>query len=293
MDTFFARTLQWSARCGAAALLVLASICGAQGQNPAGPQGQMGGGIPSQSMVGAGGTMTDQLQYGTLGHELQREQDAAYKAFVKEPEPVRKIQLGDTFLKKYPKSPFEEQIDVGMMNAYRERKDWKDAYRFGDSALVLEPDDVDVLTICSWTIAHVSDPKDPDHEEQLTKAETYAKHALDVLSKLKKPKDLTDEQFASAKSMRQFQTHSALGLVYFRRNDYDNSAKELAQATKNNPTPDPTDLFILGVDFQNLSRYAEAAESFGRCSQIAGPLQDRCKQGADSATNVASQSKAN
>jgi len=57
----------------------------------------MGGGIPSQSMVGAGGTMTDQLQYGTLGHELQREQDAAYKAFVKEPEPVRKINWATPF----------------------------------------------------------------------------------------------------------------------------------------------------------------------------------------------------
>jgi len=283
----------WAARCGAAALLVLASICGTQGQMPGSPPGQMSQGVPNQSMVGAGGTMTDQLAYGTLGHQVARDEDAAYRKFLKEPEPVRQIQLGNDFLQKYPKSSFTEQVDVGMMNAYRERKDWKDAYRFGDSALVLEPDDVDVLTVVGWTIAHVSDPEDPDREEQLTKAETYSKHALDVMAKMSKPRGISDADFEAAKAKRTSQVHSALGLVYFRRNDYDNSAKELAQATKENPTPDPTDLFILGAALQNLQRYDEAASAFGTCSQIAGALQDRCKQGADSATKVASQSKAN
>jgi len=240
----------------------------------------MSGGIPNQSMVGAGGAMTDQLQYGTLGHELQREQDAAYKAFVKEPEPVRKIQLGDAFLKKYPKSPVEEQIDVGMMNAYRDSRDWKDSFRFADSALALEPDDVDVLTIVGWTIPHVSNPSDPDHEQQLTKAETYSKHALDVMAKMPKPHGVSDADFEAAKAKRSFQAHSALGLVYFRRNDYENSAMELALATKNNPAPDPTDLFILGADYQNLKRYGEAADAYGGCAAIAGALQDRCKQSA-------------
>lgn len=281
----------WVARC-AVALFVLGSIGSAKAQMP-GTQGQMNGSVPNQTAIGtSGGGMTDSLQFGTMGHEVQREQDAAYKAFVKEPEPVRKIQLGDAFLKKYPKSPFDEQVDVGMMNAYRERRDWKNAYQFGDSALALDPDDVDVLAIISWTIPHVSDPKDPDADQQLNKAETYAKHALDVMAKMSKPRGVSDADFAAAKTKRSFQVHSALGLVYFRRNDYENSAKELAQATKDNPSPDPTDLFILGVDFHNLTRYAESAEAFGRCAELAGPLQERCKQNADSSKAQANLSSA-
>jgi len=244
-----------------------------------GTQGQMSGSVPNQTAIGtSGGGMTDSLQFGTMGHQVEREQDAAYKAFVKEPEAAKKIPMGNEFLKKYPKSPFTEQIDVGMMNAYRERRDWTDAYKFGDSALLLEPDDVDVLTIIGWTIPHVSNPSDPDHEALLAKSETYSKHALEVMAKMPKPHGISDADFEAAKAKRTFQAHSALGLVYFRRNDYDDSAKELTQATKNNPAPDPTDLFILGADLQNLNRYDEAAVAFGGCGAIAGALQDRCKQ---------------
>ena len=57
-------------------------------------QGQMSGGVPNQTAIGqSGGTMTDQLQYGTLGHQAERDQVAAYNAFFKEQDPAKKIQL--------------------------------------------------------------------------------------------------------------------------------------------------------------------------------------------------------
>ena len=179
------------------------------------------------------------------------------------------------------------------MNAYRAQQNWKDTFRLADSALALDPDDVDVLSTVSWTIPHVYNPSDPGASEELSKAETYAKHSIDVLARLHKPPDLTDAQFDAAKSKRAFQAHSALGLVYFRRNDYDNSAKELQQATKDNPNPDQTDLFVLGVDLHHLNRYSESAEAFRGCSQIAGALQNQCKQNADAAQAQADQSKTN
>ena len=142
-----------------------------------------------------------------------------------------------------------------------------------------------------WTSPHVYNPSDPDADQELNKAETYAKHAIDVLAKLPKPPDMNDAQFAASKAKRTIQAHSALGLVYFRRDDYENSAKELGQSTKDNPTPDPTDLFVLGADFQNLSRFSEAADAFGACSQIAGSLQNQCKQNADATKRQADVSK--
>jgi len=42
---------------------------------------------------------------------------------------------------------------------------------------------------------------------------------------------------------------------------------------------------------QNLSRFSEAAEAYGRCGQSAGALQDRCKQSAGAAKAQADQSK--
>jgi len=259
---------------------------------PGTPSGQIGQGIGNQTQLGqSGGTMTDQLYVGLVGVQQDKEQRAAYDAFFKEQNPAKKIQLGDEFLRKYPKSPLDERVDFGMMNAYRAQQDWKNAFRFADSALALQPDDVDVLATVGWTIPHVLNANDPDADQELNKAETYAKRAIEALSKLSKPRELSEEQFADARAKRSFQSHSALGLVYFRRQDYDNSAKELALATKDNATPDPTDLFILGVDLQNLNRWSDAADVFRGCSQIAGALQARCKQAADAAKARAEQSK--
>ena len=238
-------------------------------------------------------TLADPLHGNDVESQAERDQDAAYKVFLKQQEPAKKIQLGTDFVQRYPKSPLAERVDVGMMDVYRAQQDWKDVYQWADNALALQPDDVDVLTTVGWTIPHVYSPDDPNADHDLNKAETYAKHALDVMAKMPKPPDLTDAQFEAAKAKRTFQAHSALGLVYFRREDYADSAEELELSTKGNPAQDATDLFVLGVDLQNLNRYREAEDAFGGCSQIAGPLQNQCKQSAVTAKAQAMQSKTN
>jgi len=235
--------------------------------------------------------LTDvQTQSGT---KLNPKEEAAYKAFysVNSELPDKKIQLGNDFLQKYPTSALAEPVEVGIMNAYYTKQDWTDFYASADKALALRPDDVDVLTTVGWVIPHVYNPNDPDADQKLQKAETYEKHAIEVIATMPKPAYEKDSQFAASKSQKSMEAHSALGLVYFRRADYENSAKELEQATAAGGTPDPTDLFALGVDLQNLNRYSEAAAAFDRCGQIPGAMQDRCKQSADEAKKSAGQSK--
>jgi len=217
----------------------------------------------------------------------------AYTAFYKANEPAKKIQLGNDFLQKYPKSPLAEPVDVGLMNVYYAQQDWKNFYASADSALALKSDDVDVLTTVGWVIPHFYDPNDSDADSQLDKAEKLEKHAIEVIPAMPKPSSLSDAQFAALKTQKTIQAHSALGLVYFRREDYDSSVKELQQSTKNNPNPDQTDLFVLGVDLQSLKRYSEAADAFNQCAQIAGGVQDRCKQSADAVKKQMAQAKSN
>ncbi len=227
------------------------------------------------------------------GVRIDSKEQKAYDEFYRlgPAEPDKKIQLGNAFLEKYPKSIFAEAVDAGLTNAYYAKQDWKDFYDTADKALALKPDDVDVLTTVGWVIPHVYNPHADDADKLLDKAESCEKSAIQVLTTMPKPATLTDAQFAAAKAQKAMQAHSALGLVYFRREDYSNSVKELQQSTANNSSPDQTDLFVMGMDLQNLDRFAEAADAFVHCSQIAGGLQDRCKQNADLAKKQAAQPK--
>jgi len=213
--------------------------------------------------------------------KINPKEQAAYKALLAAPDPDKKIELGKDFQQKYPTSIYTSAVYDQLVTAYYAKQDWNSFYPAADQAIAKDPDDVDVLALEGWVIPHVYNPEDPDHEKKLDKAETYEKHALEVLPTVQKPATLTDDQFAMAKAQREVQIHSGLGLVYFRRMDYDNAAKELQLATMG-ADPDPTDLYVLGASFQNLKRNSDAAAAFQKCGEIPGGLQDRCKQSAQS-----------
>jgi tetratricopeptide (TPR) repeat protein len=227
------------------------------------------------------------------GVKIDPKEQAAYDAFyhVNSENLDKKIQLGNAFLAKYPTSIFEEAVDAGLVNAYYEKQDWTSFYSTADKALALKPDDVDVLTTVGWVIPHFYNPHADNADDQLNKAETCEKHAIQVLSAMPKPAGLTDSQFAASKAQKAIQAHSALGLVYFRREDYANSATQLQQSLQNNASPDQTDLYVLGLDLQNLDKFGEAVDVFGRCAQALGNLEDRCKQSEDEAKRQAAQPK--
>jgi tetratricopeptide (TPR) repeat protein len=191
---------------------------------------------------------------------------------------------------KYPASRYDESVYAGLVQAYYLKQDWTDFYANADKAIALNPDDAPVLSMVGWVIPHAYDPNDPDSAKKLEKAERYEKHALELTAALPKPATMTDDQFTQSKAALLTQAHSGLGLVYFRLQQPDDSVKELQQATLG-ANPDPTDLFVLGVDLQSLNRDKEAADAFTRCGQIPSGLQDRCKQSADAARKQAASSK--
>lgn len=220
-------------------------------------------------------------------------EEAAYKAFYDAgaQDADKRIQLGQDFVQKYPASRYTEAVYAGLTSAYYTKQDWKDFYASADKALAIRADDVDLLVMVGWVIPHIITPDDPDASSKLDKAERFEKQAIVAMPSLVKPATMTDEQFALTKTEKLAEAHSGLGLVYFRRQQFDDSVKELQQATQGAANPDPTDLFVLGYSLQNLNRYSEAVDAYNRCGQVPGPLQDRCKQSAEAAKKLAAQSK--
>ncbi len=220
--------------------------------------------------------------------KLNPKEEADYKALASLPDSDKsaadkKIQLSMQFLQKYPGSRYEESVMNQQVTAYYAKQDWTNLYAAADKAVAKDPDDVDVLTIVGWVIPHLYNHDDPDAEKKLDKAESYEKHAIEIIPSLQKPENLSEEQFAEAKAGKLSQAHSGLGLVYFRLQDFPNSVKELQLATSSGSMPDPTDFYALGAGLLQLNRNSEAADAFTKCAEIPGGLQDRCKQMATQA----------
>ena len=230
--------------------------------------------------------MTDAQRRG-----MDRKEEDAFKAFYNQKELDKKIQLGQAFLQKYPKSPLVEVVDARLVNAFVAKNDWKNVYASADSALALKPDAVDVLTMLGWVIPHVYQADDPNGSAELDKAEKCEKHAMEVMATMPKPYGVSEAEFAAVKRQKSAQAHSALGLVYFRREDYANSAKELEAVIQGNPNADATDVYVFGMDLQKLQRYQEAADAFNRCAQTGSALEDTCKLNADLARKQSAPSK--
>lgn len=276
----------WLAAGLMAAGLLLPAV--SNGQNPGTSSGPSTNPLSQTDSVRATEEINDAYMRQTLGDPKEQ---AAYQAFYKASEDAKKIKLGNAFLAKYPGDRYSEAVYEELAQAYYNRKDLANFYTYSDKGLSLFPDDVHLLALTGWVIPRAFMPNEPDGDKKLDKAETYEKHALDVMGTMTKPDVFTDEQFVQFKTGESAVAHSGLGLVYFRREQYDKSAKELQTAIQNEASPDPTDLFILGADLENLSHFKEAADAFNRCAQIAGVMQDRCKQYASNALAHAGEAK--
>jgi tetratricopeptide (TPR) repeat protein len=235
-----------------------------------------------------------QLKQKTLeGPRVDAKEEAAYKAFfdANPQDADGKIRLGTDFLKTYPTSHYTEAVNAGLVQAYYQKQDWTNFYAASDRVLALNPNNVDVLVIVGWVTPHIYNPNDPNSAKRLEEAEANEKKAIDLIPSLPKPINLTDDQFAEVKSEKLAEAHSGLGLVDFRRQNYDDSIKELQQALQGSKNPDPTDLFALGAALQNSQHYTEAANVFNQCAQILSGIQDQCKQQAATASKLAAQTK--
>ena len=252
-----------------------------------------GGPANSNTLTQMDATQTDsELSESYLRQNLgDPKEEAAYQAFRKADEPAKKIKLGNAFLAKYPGDRYSESVYEELTQSYYDSRDLASFYAFTDKGLALFPDDVHLLALSGWVIPRAFTPDEPDADQKLDKAESQERHALDVLGKMERPNTFTDQQFTQYKTEESAEAHSGLGLIYFRKEKYEDSAKELQAAVAGEAKPDQTDLFILGADYENLGRHKEAGDAFGRCAQITGGMQDRCKQLADAAWKESSAMK--
>jgi tetratricopeptide (TPR) repeat protein len=247
---------------------------GTQQQQQPPPQQQPAPGAQGQPAPGAAANPQPEAP------KVDPEEEAAYKKFydINSADAAQVISQGEAFIQKYPTSRYTGSVYASLTHAYYGKEQYDKMNAAAEKALALNPNEVDVLVLIGWIIPHNYDPNDMDANRRLDKAEDYEKRALTLIPGLTKPDNMTDDQFAKAKNDKLSMAHSGLGLVYFRKQEAENSANELKQAVSLATAPDAVDLFVLGRDLQALKRYSEAQDAYHKCGQVPGGVQDRCKQ---------------
>ncbi|MGC1188795.1 MAG: VWA domain-containing protein [Candidatus Acidiferrales bacterium] len=208
----------------------------------------------------------------------EMQEEANFNAILAATDPNEQIRLSEDFLQKHPASRFAGPVSTRLVEAYYSKNDWTGFYAAATTTLAKNPDDVDILVLTGWVVAHLYDPDESGAAAKYDQAESYLKHAMRIIPGLLKPAGLTDEQFAAYKATEMLRAHSGLGLVEFRLKDYGSSVQELQQATLGPASPEPADLWALGIGLEQIKRYTDATDAFERCGKIPGALQDSCTQ---------------
>jgi tetratricopeptide (TPR) repeat protein len=211
-------------------------------------------------------------------------EDEAYKAIfnARTGAPETQISLGEDFLKKYPQSNYLGAVYAQLTEAYFAVGNEDKMFESGGKALELNPDNIDVLALLAMAMPRRVRANTPDAAQQLTKAEAYARHAIELIPNLPKPDAVDDAAFTKAKNEKLAMAHSGLGLIDIDHQKFEDARTELMQAVQLSASPDPVDYFLLGNADSAASYYNDAAAAYDKCAAN-GPLMAQCKSRAETA----------
>jgi tetratricopeptide (TPR) repeat protein len=217
---------------------------------------------------------------------VNAEEDAAYKAFLAETDPTKKIGLGEAFAQKYPESRYRPPVYSSLTSLYLQTNQVPKMEEIGDKEIALNPNDVQVMAILAQTLPRAMSASTPNPDKELAKAADYAKRAIELTPTIAKPEGITDDMFVKAKDQTLAMAHSGLGLVYVRQGKFKDAIPELEQSVKIDPSPDPVNYYLLGLANKSASHFDDAVTAFNKCAAIPGQMVTTCKSGAEEAKKL-------
>ena len=148
----------------------------------------------------------------------------------------KKISLAEAFLQKFPNSDFKDAAYVVEMQTYYQLNQPDKAVEAGHKALEANPDNLDALRFLSFVFPFVYKADDPEAPAKLSRAESDAKHSLEVIQKLQKPANVSESDFNTAiKGLRDI-FNGTVGFVALQRKDYAAAITSDKAAAEDNPS---------------------------------------------------------
>ena len=248
---------------------------------------------PEQTNPPASGqkTATDQAKPGQAGQAVTTqtvtpEERQAFQTVNNEAgaglDPDKVISLSEDYLKKYPNSPMLSAIYAFKATAHRQKGELEKVVDASEKSLKLNGDNLVSLIMLALILPQPQMMKgnELDKEKKLAEAETDANHALEVIERIPKQPNETDDAFKKRKGEVSSEPHAALGMIHLQRStivsvtggmdpdELSKSALEYQQAVTVTDRPQPEDYFRLGEVYENQNKLDDAIAAFSKASEL-------------------------
>jgi len=166
-----------------------------------------------------------------------RDEYDAFTAMANEKDPNKRIALAEAFLQKYANSDFKENVYAVEMQTYSSPplNQTDKAIEAAHKTLEANPDSIDALRLLSFVFPFVYKADDPDAAAKMSRADSDAKHGLDLLQKLQKPAGVSDDQFNQTVKRLRAIFNGTVGFVALQRKDYAAAITSYKAAAEDNP----------------------------------------------------------
>lgn len=205
----------------------------------------------------------------------------AYQAAAGQTDPQAKIQALDDFVNKFPNSALLPLVYQQYYGAYNSTKNYPKLIEYVDKFLAVPEDkylaipgmskdrllgdQVQALYLRALAFNQSFNDKDPNAQDELTKARESALQGLKVLDEIPKPANLTDDQFAQQKKQPIILFNYTAGSAAYQAKDYKNAIDSFNAfiAASGNSTDQSVAAvyFRIGVAYLQLAAQQQPAQS--------------------------------
>jgi tetratricopeptide (TPR) repeat protein len=246
--------------------------------------GERAGGIIQRykAMAAPSGTPADAwtLQRKNKLEEIKDNQNYVEQSLLnaanQQKEPAKRAELLVRFSKIFPDSPNAEQAMTMAAFAYQQAQNRAKMSEVANGILAKDPNNIGILLLLADDYS--------EKNEQLDKAETYAKRAAALCDAAKKPEGMSDADWQKQNSLQKGLALSALGQVDLQKKLNAQAVDALTKAApllKSNATSYARNQYRLGFAYLNLRKLPEAKQALTEAASVdspyKGPAQEKLK----------------
>ncbi len=191
-------------------------------------------------------------------------------------DPTRKAEYLQRFAKAFPDSPNTPQALTMAAFSSQQAQNRQKMQEIANGVLAKDPNNIGMLLLLADDYS--------EKNEQLDKAEAYAKKAASLCETAKKPEGLSDEDWQKQITLQKGLALSALGQVDLEKKDNAAAVKNLTAASpmlKSNAATYARNQYRLGFAYLNLKNTSGAKQAFTEAASVdspyKGPAQDKLK----------------